>query len=159
MLERGETANSWRTERWDSLRLLTPNWLSRLPGWAYRGDDPDGYMSAVEVVGSSRRLSAVVRRAGAQRHERGEHRVVPDGPRRRHRRGAAGGLAAVVVATGACSDPHIPAIADDMPDHLQHVSPIHYRNPDQLADGGVLVVGASASGLQIADELSRAAAR
>ena len=62
----------------------------------------------------------------------------------------------MILATGACSDPHIPAIADDMPDHLQHVSPIRYRNPDQLADGGVLVVGASASGLQIADELSRA---
>ena len=50
VLERGETANSWRTQRWDSLRLLTPNWLSRLPGWAYRGDDPDGYMTALEVA-------------------------------------------------------------------------------------------------------------
>jgi len=45
VLERGEIANSWRTGRWDSLRLLTPNWLSRLPGYQYRGEDPDGYMS------------------------------------------------------------------------------------------------------------------
>ncbi len=50
MLERGEVANSWRHERWDSLRLLTPNWLTRLPGAPYAGDDPDGYMSADEVA-------------------------------------------------------------------------------------------------------------
>src|ERR1700704_4892569 len=46
VLERGEVANSWRTQRWDSLRLLTPNWMTRLPGYAYRGADPDGYLSA-----------------------------------------------------------------------------------------------------------------
>ena len=50
MLERGEVANSWRRERWDSLRLLTPNWQSRLPGLRYEGDDPDGYMTTAEVV-------------------------------------------------------------------------------------------------------------
>ena len=50
VLERGEVANSWRTERWDSLRLLTPNWQCRLPGYAYGGDDPDGFMTMPEVV-------------------------------------------------------------------------------------------------------------
>ena len=45
VLERGEVANAWRTQRWDSLRLLTPNWMTRLPGFAYRGDDPDGYLT------------------------------------------------------------------------------------------------------------------
>src|SRR5215471_9168624 len=50
VLERGEVANSWRNERWDSLRLLTPNWHSRLPGMRYRGDDPDGFMDVPEVV-------------------------------------------------------------------------------------------------------------
>ena len=50
VLERGEVAHSWRTQRWDSLRLLTPNWMTRLPGFAYRGDDPDGYLAAPEVV-------------------------------------------------------------------------------------------------------------
>ena len=50
VLERGEVAQSWRTQRWDSLRLLTPNWLTRLPGHSYRGDDPDGYMSAPQVA-------------------------------------------------------------------------------------------------------------
>ena len=51
VLERGEVASSWRFQRWDSLRLLTPNWMSRLPGYAYRGDDPDGYMSAPQEIG------------------------------------------------------------------------------------------------------------
>src|SRR6201986_1598476 len=50
VLERGEVANSWRSERWDSLRLLTPNWMTRLPGWSYDCDDPDGYMTAPEFV-------------------------------------------------------------------------------------------------------------
>ena len=50
VLERGEIANSWRNERWESLRLLTPNWQSRLPGFSYAGDDPDGYMSMPEVI-------------------------------------------------------------------------------------------------------------
>ena len=50
MLERGRLAERWRSERWDSLRLLTPNWMTRLPGWPYQGDDPDGYMTAGQVV-------------------------------------------------------------------------------------------------------------
>src|SRR5213083_1276727 len=50
VLERGEVANSWRTERWDSLRLLTPNWFTRLPGYAYQCDDPDGFMTMPEVI-------------------------------------------------------------------------------------------------------------
>ena len=155
VLERGETANSWRTERWDSLRLLTPNWLSRLPGWAYRGDDPDGFMSAPEVVAHlddyRRSFDAPVRTGTsvvAVTSTGTTHHVTADDDAWRAR--------AVVIATGACSDPHVPAIADDLPAHIEQVSAIHYRTPDRLPSGGVLVVGASASGLQIADELSRA---
>src|SRR6478609_6868781 len=50
VLERGQVANSWRTQRWDSLRLLTPNWMTRLPGYSYRGTDPDGFLTANQVV-------------------------------------------------------------------------------------------------------------
>src|SRR5690348_11453901 len=50
VLERGEVAHTWRTERWDSLRLLTPNWQSRLPGFSYIGDNPDGYRTLAEVI-------------------------------------------------------------------------------------------------------------
>ena len=66
VLERGEIANSWRHERWDSLRLLTPNWQSRLPGYRYRGNDPDGFMSMPEVIQFITALRALHRRAGAQ---------------------------------------------------------------------------------------------
>ena len=154
VLERGETANSWRTERWDSLRLLTPNWLTRLPGWSYQGNDPDGYMSASEVAGYLDAYRAsfsapICTGIDVTRIVRnGDQYVVEtnDGP---------WSTRAVVMATGACSNPHVPAIAGDMPEHIEHITPIRYRNPSQLADGGVLVVGASASGLQLADELSR----
>src|SRR3954447_19155848 len=61
VLERGEVANSWRCERWDSLRLLTPNWQSRLPGLPYDGPDPDGYMTAAEVASLITRFAVEAR--------------------------------------------------------------------------------------------------
>ena len=61
VLERGEVANSWRTERWDSLRLLTPSWQSRLPGLRYEGPDPDGYMTVAEVTAFIERFAALAR--------------------------------------------------------------------------------------------------
>src|SRR6476619_2399259 len=60
VLARGEVANSWRTERWDSLRLLTPNWQSRLPGFGYAGDDPDGYRSMPEIIDFLVRYAGVI---------------------------------------------------------------------------------------------------
>ena len=60
VIERGEVANSWRTERWDSLRLLTPNWQSRLPGYGYDGDDPDGYRTMPEVIDFLDRYARVI---------------------------------------------------------------------------------------------------
>ena len=60
VLERGLIANSWRTERWDSLRLLTPNWQSRLPGYDYEGNDPDGYRTMPEVVAFIDRYAEVI---------------------------------------------------------------------------------------------------
>src|SRR3954467_10334315 len=60
VLERGEVANAWRTERWDSLRLLTPNWQRRLPGHGYEGDDPDGFGTVSEVVAFVERYARVI---------------------------------------------------------------------------------------------------
>src|SRR5262245_61246304 len=60
IVERGEIANSWRTERWDSLRLLTPNWQSRLPGYGYEGDDPDGFRSMPETIAFIERYARVI---------------------------------------------------------------------------------------------------
>ncbi|MGI9598883.1 MAG: NAD(P)-binding domain-containing protein [Acidimicrobiales bacterium] len=154
LIERGEVANSWRTERWDSLRLLTPNWMSRLPEWQYRGDDPDGYMTAAEVVGYltgyGRSFDPPVMTSTtvtAVRHNGNDYTIETDRGSWRSR--------AVVVATGACSTPRIPAIAEKLPTGIHQLAPIHYRNPGRLEDGPVMVVGASASGAQLADELSR----
>ena len=154
VLERGAVANSWRTERWDSLRLLTPNWQSRLPGHAYDGEDPDGYMTMGEVVDFIDRFAALTRapvRTGTtvtsvRRTDDGYH-VTTDG----------GEIACrtVVIASGACNRPAVPAISAAIPDSVEQVTPFDYRGPDQLPDGGVLVVGASATGVQLAAELRR----
>jgi putative flavoprotein involved in K+ transport len=158
VLERGEIANSWRHERWDSLRLLTPNWQSRLPGYPYRGADPDGYMSASDVVelidGYARFIDAPVRAHTAVTSvvaEEGGYRVATDRGAWRCR--------AVVLASGAHGVPAVPAAAGALPESVAALTPKTYRNPSQLDDGGVLVVGASATGLQLADEIRRSGRR
>ena len=154
VLERGEVANAWRHERWDSLRLLTPNWLSRLPGYRYTGDDPEGYMSREEVVafitGYARASSAPVITGTPVTRLRAEgagYRVSTDHGDWRCR--------AVVIASGAFNRPMVPRLAADLPAGIAQLTPFSYRNPRQIEDGGVLVVGASATGLQLADEIQR----
>lgn len=154
VLERGRVAHSWRTERWDSLTLLTPNWMTRLPGLEYRGAEPDGYMSSAELI---RFLDAYAGFTRAPVREGVEvRRVGPNGD----------GLEvvtdderiscdAVVLATGASSSPHLPACAGAIDGGIRQLGALEYRNPEQLDPGEVLVVGASASGVQIADELQR----
>ena len=154
VLERDEVASSWRTQRWDSLRLLTPSWLCRLPGYEYRGEDPDGYMTMPEVIdfiaGYAKEIEAPVQAGttvtAVRRTERG-YRVTTD-------QGEWDCLT-VVLASGAFNSPRVPAFADAVPASIHTLSPNTYRNPDQLPEGGVLVVGAAASGVQIADELQR----
>jgi putative flavoprotein involved in K+ transport len=155
VLERGEVANSWRHERWDSLRLLTPNWQTSLPGLAYDGNDPDGFMTCEEVVAFIDRfaadttppLRAHTRVSAVQPLEHG-YRVVTDQGIWR--------TGVVVLASGAFGVPNVPrALAAALPRSIATCTSKDYRNPDQLEDGGVLVVGASASGLQIADEIQR----
>jgi putative flavoprotein involved in K+ transport len=153
VLERGEVANSWTSERWDSLRLLTPNWMSRLPSWSYHGDDPDGYMSAVEVAAYLQRYRRSFD-APVETHTVVESVTPTAAGFRVDTNTARWTSRAVVLATGACSDPHLPSVAAEMPGHMRHLSPIDYRRPDQIDDRPVLVVGASASGIQIADELA-----
>ena len=154
VLERGEVANSWANERWDSLRLLTPNWQSRLPGFAYDGANPDGFMTMPEVVGFIRRygnLTGAPVRTGTTvtsvRQEGDGYRVVTDRGTWRCR--------TVVLASGAFNVPVVPALSEHLPADVRSFTAMDYRNPDQLADGGVLVVGASATGVQLADEIHR----
>jgi putative flavoprotein involved in K+ transport len=154
VLERGEVANSWKTERWDSLRLLTPNWLSRLPGHGVDGPDPDGFRTMPETIrfieGYAAAISAPVRehtRVTSLRPADDGYEVVTDQ--------GAWRAPTVVLATGACNTATIPPFADALPTGIRTLTPTSYRNPDQLESGGVLVVGASASGTQIAEELQR----
>jgi putative flavoprotein involved in K+ transport len=154
VLERGEVANSWRNERWDSLRLLTPNWQCRLPGYGYGGDDPDGFMTMPEVVDF---IAAYAKEIAAPVHTDTQVtsvRRTDDGYQVTTDQGE-WECRAVVVATGAFNIPKVPPFADEVPSSVSTLTPSNYRNPDQLADGGVLVVGASATGLQIADEIHR----
>ena len=154
VLERSEIANSWRTERWDSLRLLTPNWQCRLPGHEYSGDDPDGFMTMPEVVdfitGYAKYIAAPVQTGttvtSVQRTDDG-YRVRTDNGEWQ--------CATVVLASGSFNVPHLPAFADAVPAAVTTITPNQYRNPESIAEGGVLVVGASATGVQIAHELQR----
>src|SRR5690606_8724253 len=154
VLERGEIANSWRRERWDSLRLLTPNWQSRLPGHRYNGPDPDGYMTMPEVVAFideyARITGAPVRTGTAVTSLTAEARGYRVATTRGDWR-----CRAVVLASGAHNIPEIPRVAQDLPPSIRTLTPKDYRNPDQLEDRGVLIVGASATGLQLADEIQR----
>ena len=147
-------ANSWRHERWESLRLLTPNWQSKLPGYCYDGDDPDGYMKLAEIIdfidGYAAFVSAPVQTdttVSSVRYRNDNYEVITN----------QGGwqCQAVVLASGAFNIPSIPSFSDALPASIKTVIPSQYRNPDQFEYGGVLVVGASATGLQLADEIQR----
>ena len=159
VLERGEVAHSWRTERWDSLRLLTPNWMTRLPGWRYGGDDPDGFMTGAEVIGFLNGYRASFD-APVRTHVTVEHVTVrPSGTFAVATDHGSWTADAVVAATGACSEPRIPALAADVAPGIAQITALGYRRPEQLGDADVLVVGASASGIQIAEELARSGRR
>jgi putative flavoprotein involved in K+ transport len=154
LLERGEIANSWRHERWDSLRLLTPNWQCRLPGFRYAGDDPDGFMTMPEIV---QFIGAYAAAIGAPvRTETTVTSVATDGEGYSVRTDR-GDLRckAVVLASGAHNVPVVPGIAAALPTSVASYTPKDYGNPSRIEDGGVLVVGASATGVQLADEICR----
>ena len=153
LLERGEVANAWRGRR-DSLRLLTPNWQSRLPGYRYRGDDTDGYMTVPEVIdylcGYADAIDAPVETHGAVTSlEAGYDGYMITATNGRWR------ARTVVVASGAYNLANIPAFADAVPAVVTSLPATEYRNPGQLDSGGVLVVGASATGVQLAQEIQR----
>jgi putative flavoprotein involved in K+ transport len=151
VLERGQVGESWRG-RWDSFCLVTPNWSVQLPGRPYDGDDPDGFMPRDEIVAYLERYAAGFEapvREGVDIEAleiRDEGLVLrsPDGdvPAR-----------SVVVATGTYRIPYRPAGADSLPASVLQLDAEGYRNPNELTDGGVLVVGSGQTGCQLAEEL------
>jgi putative flavoprotein involved in K+ transport len=159
VLERGEVANSWRHERWDSLRLLTPNAQARLPGYRYEGDDLGGYLTMAEVVefvagyaaASNAPVRTQTRVTSVSAAAGGGYRVIAGDGEILCR--------SVVIASGACNAPHVPALRTAVPSSIASFTPFDYRNAAQLPTGGVLVVGASATGVQLADEIRRSGRR
>jgi putative flavoprotein involved in K+ transport len=154
VLERGEVANSWRTERWDSLHLLTPNWQSRLPGFRYTGNNPDGYRTLSETVDFIANYAKAITAPVRTHTTVVSLRSVETGYLVRTDQGDWSSRT-VVLASGACNIADVPSFARSVPAAIATLTAQTYRNPDQLPAGGVMVVGASSSGTQIAYEISR----
>jgi putative flavoprotein involved in K+ transport len=152
VFERDAVASSWRDQRWDSFTLLTPNWQTRLPGCCYEGEDPDGFMTGAEIAAFIERYADTVEaplRMGTgvtsvRAEDRGYEVVTTEGVWR---------CRCVVLASGACNVPSLPPFAAAVPEGVAKVNPLEYRNPDPLPDRAVLVVGAAATGIQLAEEI------
>jgi len=151
VLERGRVAQSW-SERWDSLHLLSPNWMTRLPRWQYGGADPDGFMTRDEITAFLQQYASSFHAPVEEETEVlsatqfGSSWLIATDRETWHARN-------VVIATGHNQQARIPACASRLSRDIVQVSTSTYRNPSQLPDGGVLVIGASASGLQLAREI------
>jgi putative flavoprotein involved in K+ transport len=153
VFEKRRIADSWRRDRWDTFCLVTPNWQCRLPDHPYTGPDPKGYMVKDEIVAYLEAFAAKVNppiREGVSvrrvsRHVSGAMEVVT----------SAGTCLAdhVVVATGGYDIPNLPACSRSVPDDITQVHSVNYRNPAQLPEGAVLVVGSGQSGVQIMEDL------
>jgi putative flavoprotein involved in K+ transport len=154
VLERGRVGQTWRG-RWDSFCLVTPNWSVRLPGGAYDGPDPDGYMDRDELVAF---LDRYARAIGAPLREGVDVRGIERSDGHFVLRTAGGDLGAdqVVLATGAYQLPHRPRGAETLPADVHRLDAEGYSNPSALPPGRVLIVGSGQTGCQIAEELHEA---
>lgn len=153
VLERDSVAHEWRDGRWDAFTLVTPNWHCRLPGYAYDGADPDGFMTRDETYAWVRRYADTFDAPVAQGVA--VHRVDARPGGGFVVRTSAGTITAdtVTSATGGYHRPVVPAWADRLPARVHQVHSHEYRNPGSLPDGPVLVVGTGQSGTQIAEDL------
>ncbi|HLU08049.1 MAG TPA: NAD(P)/FAD-dependent oxidoreductase, partial [Oceanobacillus sp.] len=149
LLERRSIGEAWRSEKWDSFTLVSPNWTLQLPGFAYAGDDPDGFLSrdaVVHYLEDYARLFNPPVRTGI------EVTCLEDGFRVHTNQGMFE-AANVVIATGPFQKPNIPAFSTKIASHIHQLHSRQYRNPQALPEGAVLVVGSGQSGCQIAEEL------
>ncbi len=153
VLERGRVAERWRSERWDSLRLLSPKWHSRLPGFHYRGADPDGFMTMPEVIAYFEQYALSFSAPIREETTVLSVKRAPEGGYFVRTNQYDWHAPTVVIATGHCDVPFVPAMAAKLSSDVRQLVPSRYKNPSQLPPGGVLVVGASASGIQLAREI------
>jgi putative flavoprotein involved in K+ transport len=152
VLERGRIGQSWR-DRWDSFCLVTPNWTIALPGGAYDGDDPDGYLLRDRIAEHLEGYASSFQAPLREGVEVTSLEPVSDGGLLL--RTSDGDIPAdsVVVATGAYQRPHRPRGADTLPADLLRLDAESYRNPQAVPEGKVLVVGSGQTGCQISEEL------
>jgi len=149
-----QAGKAWRTDRWDSFTLLTPNWSFRLPGAEYHGDAPDGFMPRNEIVARFERyverfhlpVRYQVRATSVEQNAEGRGYLIRADGRLLQARN-------VVVATGLFQRPKLPAFSTDLSREIMQLHSAEYRNPRSLPAGAVLVVGSGQSGCQIAEEL------
>jgi putative flavoprotein involved in K+ transport len=152
VLEKNRPGHAWRTQRWDSFCLVTPNWQCKLPGYDYPGNDPNGFMPRDEIVAY---VEAYAERINAPlRTGEGVNWLTRDGGGFRLETSAASYTAdAVVLAVGGYHTPNVPRMAERLPASITQLHSSGYRNSGQLPPGEVLVVGSGQSGCQIAEDL------
>jgi len=155
IFEQAEKAgNAWRNDRWDSFTFVTPNWTIQLPGAHYDGNDPDGFLEKAEIIAYFERY--VEKFNLPVRFKTSVLEVVPlENGSGYQVKTSSGTYQAknVVMATGSFQKPKVPAFSADIPAGITQLHSGQYRNPNQLPEGAVLVVGSAQSGMQIAEEL------
>jgi putative flavoprotein involved in K+ transport len=155
VLEKERMVKAWRDERWDSFTLVTPNWTLGLPGMAYDGEDPEGFLTREEVVEYLERFAALFDPPILEGVEARAVEAAPGSDDVIVRSSAGDYQAAnVVVAAGSFQSPRIPAISERLDSDVTQIHSSQYRNPEQLPPGALLVVGSGQSGAQIAEELN-----
>lgn len=154
VFEKHRMGESWRSKRWDSFCLVTPNWQCQLPGYGYQGDDPEGFLQKNEIVDY---IEAYARSFNPPVHEGVEVKQIKKNPisDEFEVNTSLGDFTAdqVVIATGGYHTPRIPAMAQRLPNDILQLHSSEYKNPAALPEGAVLVVGTGQSGCQIAEDL------
>ncbi|ACC73679.1 MSMEG_0569 family flavin-dependent oxidoreductase [Paraburkholderia phymatum] len=153
VLEKHTVTHTWRSQRWDAFCLVTPNWQCALPGHPYRGDDPHGFMKKDEIIAYLDGFIAMVDAPVLEHTEVRKVRRVPSGGYFVSTSNGDFTADQVVVASGGYHTPIVPRMAERLPAGILQLQSSHYRNPQALPEGAVLVVGSGQSGAQIAEDL------
>jgi putative flavoprotein involved in K+ transport len=153
VIEKSRILNSWKTQRWDSFTLVTPNWQCALPEHPYDGNTPKGFMNRAETISYLERFAAkvnapVLENTTVENVNRTDYNIYQV-------KTSAGEFTCdqIVIASGGYHQPIIPRMAERLPDTILQLHSNQYKNADQLPEGNVLVVGSGQSGAQIAEDL------